>query len=101
MRGMFDRKNENPGRSASYGRYIDGLALGELSNDGSEVRVNYTCYLNATGDLISVTRTPGRTSWHHTDAMLTPVPATQARSKDTLSEINSTRKQSGGLCLLT
>lgn len=41
----------------SDGVYIDGLVLGEMGDAGSEVRVEYTCYLNAAGDLVKVSRT--------------------------------------------
>ncbi len=39
------------------GLYIDGIVLGEMGEAGTEVRVDYACYLNAAGELARLTRT--------------------------------------------
>lgn len=52
---VIERGNVHP---TNEGLYIDGLVLGEMGEAGSEIRVEYTCYLNAAGELVSLTRTP-------------------------------------------
>jgi hypothetical protein len=38
------------------GVYIDDLVLGEMGENGIEVRVDYACYVNEAGDLVKLTR---------------------------------------------
>lgn len=40
------------------GFYIKGVVIGEMGDDGTEVRVALSCYADAQGRLISATRVP-------------------------------------------
>ncbi len=44
--------------STQDGFYIKGVVIGEMGDDGTEVRIALSCYADADGRLISATRAP-------------------------------------------